>query len=652
MNQHRTLCTIIAKNYLAFARTLAQSFLSRYPGGKVYVLVVDDFAGFINPADECFEIVTLADLKIPNLPEFCFKYNLKELCTAAKASLLEYLISEKSSERLIYLDPDILVTGPLDELYETLGVHDLVLTPHLDADYPDDGLLPDDGHILRAGQFNLGFIGVNSSDNAKAFLNWWKSKLYEKCVVEVASGYFVDQRFIDFVPLFFPQVWVEKDTGYNVAYWNLHSRQLSQVGGAWKCNDGLLHFFHFSGYDPEGSAISSHIPDGLARYRFANRDDLTKLFTQYKTMLFENGHRETSRWPYSFGYFKNGERVPDQLRSYYRNLPKSRRHSNPFDSEELRQLANRDSQSGQQSAQKDITPASQLNAILNSRAWRWVSRYGRFKNRYLTPAYQFFARRSDTGTRIHPSAKAQSREANISSAQARNVCFCTLAIHEPYRRRARQLCADARTVPWIVLTDEPDDFAALPVRAIRHAPTGPMAEDYLKLLPATGEGRGAAAYHDKRFALSAALQDFDTAIYVDADSRIAALPPLGVFSPGLAVLPVVRKSVAEHLESVGSWRLPFFEELARELTGDTDILRTARWCHETLVAVTRDGREARFFAAWSQGAELLQSRGVYSGEGGVIGLAAACTGWGVDYDALKDLDAALEHEGGGPKESG
>src|SRR5438132_98330 len=143
-----------------------------------------------------------------------------------------------------------------------------------------------------------------------------------------------------------------------------------------------------------------------------------------------------------------------------------------------------------------------------------------------------------------------------------NVCFCTLAIHAPYRRRARLLCAYAPTVSWVVLTDEPDDFADLPVRAIRHVPTGPMADDYLALLPPTGEGRGAAAYHDKRFALLAALEDFDTAVYVDADSRISYLPRIGVFPSGLAVLPVVRKSVAEHLDSCGSWRTPVFIELA------------------------------------------------------------------------------------------
>jgi hypothetical protein len=129
------------------------------------------------------------------------------------------------------------------------------------------------------------------------------------------------------------------------------------------------------------------------------------------------------------------------------------------------------------------------------------------------------------------------------------VCFCTLAIHAPYRERARLLCSGAATVPWVVLTDKPGDFADLPVRAIWHAPTGPMAVDYLARLPPTGDGRGAAAYHDKRFAIFLALQGYDTAIYVDADTRIHDLPSFGVFPAGLSVLPIVTKSVAEHLDA-------------------------------------------------------------------------------------------------------
>jgi hypothetical protein len=227
--------------------------------------------------------------------------------------------------------------------------------------------------------------------------------------------------------------------------------------------------------------------------------------------------------------------------------------------------------------------------------------------------------------------------------------FCTLAIHKPYRDRARLLCADLRSVPWVVLTDEPEDFAGLPVTAIKHLPTGPMATDYLSRLAPTGENRGAAAYHDKRFALRAALEVSDTAIYVDADSRIGRVPSLRGLPPGLAVLPVVRKSIAEHLGTCGTWRMPAFSDLARHLTGDITILQSAGWCHETLIALTKDGRESAFFDAWSLAADFLQQRGVYSGEGGVIGLAAACAGWSVDYDALIQLGNSIQHEGGGPK---
>lgn len=244
---------------------------------------------------------------------------------------------------------------------------------------------------------------------------------------------------------------------------------------------------------------------------------------------------------------------------------------------------------------------------------------------------------------------AKRRRARASDNNSVSVCFCTLAIDAPYRRRARLLCADAPTVPWIILTDEPDDFADLPVRAIRHAPTGPMAADYLSRLASTGDGRAAAAYHDKRFALLAALQVFETAVYVDADSRIDKLPRLRNFPSGLAALPDPL-SVAEHLDIFGSWRKPVFSELAQYLIGNTEILNTAKWCTETLFAVTKDGRESQFFEAWARAANFLQARGVYSGEGGVIGLAGECAGWNVDHESLKKISPFVHHEGGGPKE--
>jgi hypothetical protein len=231
-----------------------------------------------------------------------------------------------------------------------------------------------------------------------------------------------------------------------------------------------------------------------------------------------------------------------------------------------------------------------------------------------------------------------------------DACYCTLAIQAPYRRRARQLCADLSAVPWIVLTDEPDDFADLPVRALRHRPTGPMATDYVERLPPTGNNRGGAAYHDKRFVLQAALRDFDSAIFLDADVRVPQPPaPRGPLPPGLAVLPGPRESIADALDARGQWRAPIFADLARDLMGDAAVLKSSYWISEWCYAVTRDGREARFFEAWDRAAAFIQERGVFSGEGGVMGLIASYAGWEPDGAALAWLAPFIQHEANGPK---
>ncbi|MFN2529737.1 MAG: hypothetical protein ABR555_00420 [Pyrinomonadaceae bacterium] len=230
-----------------------------------------------------------------------------------------------------------------------------------------------------------------------------------------------------------------------------------------------------------------------------------------------------------------------------------------------------------------------------------------------------------------------------------STCFCTLAIHEQYRRRARLLCADAPTIPWIVLTDEPDDFAALSVTVFRHHPVGPMATDFLTRLPATGNGRGRPAYHDKRFVLRAALEHFDTAIFIDADSRIQAPTKLPVVHPGIAVPPDLRTTISAHLNKYGPARRVAFAELACALTGNLDLLETANWCSESLFAITKDGRESQFFETWAYAAEFLQTRGVFTGEGGVIGIAAAMAGWKPNYRVLARLRSVIQHEGLGPK---
>ena len=326
----KSICTIIAKNYISFARTLCSSFLEHHPGGKCYVLIIDECGGYIDAAQENFEIIKIEELGIPRLPEFCFKYNVTELATATKPYLLKHLFDTEGVDRIMYLDPDILVTNSLDKLYEELDKSDIILTPHLDKDYPDDGLLPNDGHIMQSGIYNLGFIGVKKCENVNNFLGWWQHKLYDKCVVDHAAGYFVDQKFIDLAMVLFRNIMVIYDTGYNVAYWNIHSRNIHKEGDVWMCNDGLLYFYHFSNYKPEKpNVLSGH----QNRFNLINTPGLHELFSTYTQLLRLNGYDSAKQWPYGYGNYSNGKTIREFDRMFFRKTVPSGAVENPFNLE-------------------------------------------------------------------------------------------------------------------------------------------------------------------------------------------------------------------------------------------------------------------------------------------------------------------------------
>ena len=260
----------------------------------------------------------MEELGIQIYPKFAFKYNVTELSTAVKPYLLEMLFHRKGVDKLLYIDPDIIVLLRLDRLYEALERANIVLTPHLDADYPDDGQKPDDSMTMQVGMFNLGFIGVNSSANPSKFLKWWQGKFYTKCVIDYGAGYFVDQKFLDLALFCFDGIYIEKDTGYNVAIHNLHSRRLSFEDGAWSCNGKPLYFYHFCGFDYSDSSKYANITLILGTASTTGPTS-PRSTTTTGGLVRANGQEVTSRWRYTYGYFDTGEWIIDPLRKQYRD---------------------------------------------------------------------------------------------------------------------------------------------------------------------------------------------------------------------------------------------------------------------------------------------------------------------------------------------
>lgn len=318
MNDKTIIFTIIAKNYLPYARVLMRSAAISHPGWRRFVILVDHVDGYFDPREEDFEIVLSSDLSIPRSRWFHFKYSILELNTAVKPYAFEYLFRSHSPDRIVYLDPDIRIYSPLCKVVDALQTADIVLTPHLTGSLEDDKR-PAEIDILRAGAYNLGFIAISLCRNAASFLMWWQQRLYDQCVVDLPRGLFVDQRWVDLVPGMFERVAIIRDPGYNVAYWNLSHRVVSFSEDGYQVAGSPLAFFHFSGFDPEQ-------PDRLSRHQ--NRFDVEslpsgtqQLLCGYREDLLSSGYLACKGWPYAFETFQNGTRIPDLGRPVHHDAP-------------------------------------------------------------------------------------------------------------------------------------------------------------------------------------------------------------------------------------------------------------------------------------------------------------------------------------------
>lgn len=324
---HATICTIIAKNYLAQARCLAESFYAQHPDGRMYVLLIDEPDGCFDPRDEPFTVVRMADLAIPNRAQMTFRYTVLELSTAVKPFLLEYLFDHAQLESLIYLDPDIYCYRPLTPLLDALATHMMALTPHL-LEPLDHDYRPSELDILRVGAYNLGCIGLARQPELRSFLRWWQRRLERDCVVDLSRGLFVDQGWMDLAPSLFAGVAIVRDPGCNVAHWNLAQRHVTERADGWAVNDSPLTFYHFSGLPIDDlEQISVH----QNRYTLAQLPDLRRLFRHYAERLKALDHLTARRWGYGLGCFDNGVAIPDLARQLWRSNDGERRWPSPFE---------------------------------------------------------------------------------------------------------------------------------------------------------------------------------------------------------------------------------------------------------------------------------------------------------------------------------
>lgn len=324
--------TICAKNYLAQALTLKESFLKHNPSLNFYIFLADKIDG----VEDVDGVVALDKSWIPDWVNMAFKYDVIEFNTSIKPFCFGKLFKE-GYEKVIYLDPDIYVTRPLDYIYECLNNKSVVLTPHYcDIEEHFDGAVSEET-FNKVGIYNLGFCALKNDKVGQEIAKWWQNRLQYKCYSQSSEGLFVDQKWMDYIPGFFPDATcVSSHHGMNVAIWNLHERELfiddkqGYMIRRKKTGDEFpLLFFHFSGFDPfETTVINRRHP----QFNVTTYPSFKPIIEEYRERVYANGYDRFSKMNYGFNHYSDGGVIaPLQRRMFRVYLNEHKVEFNPFE---------------------------------------------------------------------------------------------------------------------------------------------------------------------------------------------------------------------------------------------------------------------------------------------------------------------------------
>ena len=322
----QALALISTRNYLPYAKVAAESFLTHHKQFAAFLLLLDGTAedAYLFPEGT---VITLDDLNLPDAGWYAAKFTASEFCNALKPVFLKYLASFVG--HVVYLDSDIAIFGPLNELTDLLENSPLILVPHMLKLFPRPErywVQPRSADIFHSGLINAGCFAMQLS-RCLDFLSFWEEANLAPGAFYRGAGYQTDQQHLNWALITVPGTCVLRDSRYNVAYWNLHERNLRittrRDGKRFEVDGRPLGFFHFSGYDITDRLTISKYD---TRYSVYNLPAVAEILDWYSDRLLSSSSASLLQERYGFDKFANGFRsnafIRETLKKYEYYIPK------------------------------------------------------------------------------------------------------------------------------------------------------------------------------------------------------------------------------------------------------------------------------------------------------------------------------------------
>ena len=289
--------TLCSNNYFSMALTWADSMRATNPEYITVIGLVDKLNPGVDYPTNSHVVIAVDEVKVPNIDWMVTHYNIVEFNTAVKPFYFEYLFEKYSAPHVLYFDPDMLVYSPVSPITSLFDRGELLLTPHVNKPI-DKSIYPWENHFLKHGIYNLGFAGLRRGNDTARILEWWQGRLREHCFANAHEGLYVDQLWANYFPLFFDSVVIVRHPGANVAFWNLHERDISTSNGKWTVNGEPLIFFHFSSFNP--ASPSALTKEGYSSFDLKKSVEVQTLAKEYASQVMTNHFEKYRRIPFGF----------------------------------------------------------------------------------------------------------------------------------------------------------------------------------------------------------------------------------------------------------------------------------------------------------------------------------------------------------------
>ena len=241
---HRHYCTYFDHRYLPLGIALHESLVAAGGAFTLWVLALDDETrGFLeHAAFPSMEVVPLSRLEAhdPELKRTAATRSRVEYYFTCTPCLPRYLMDVEDLHEVTYLDSDLWFFNSPELVFSELGSGSVAIVPHRFSE-----------RAMRShasyGHYNVGWLTFRNDADGRACLDWWRDRCIEWCYDRVEPTRYADQKYLDEIPVRFGGVKVIRQSGANLAPWNVAQAEVTKGNHGVLANGEPLVFFHFQG---------------------------------------------------------------------------------------------------------------------------------------------------------------------------------------------------------------------------------------------------------------------------------------------------------------------------------------------------------------------------------------------------------------------